>query len=69
MFKVKFDHVVWANASGSRVTKAGGAELRHAIKLVKNGLAKVKVVDSRYLGPGRSYDTGTSATTYEVTIF
>jgi hypothetical protein len=51
------------------VTKAGGAELRHANKLVKNGLAKVKVVDSRYLGPGRSYDTGTSATTYEVTIF
>jgi hypothetical protein len=69
MFKVEFDHVVWSNASGSRVTKAGGAELRHANRLVKNGLAKVKEVNRRYLGPGRSYDTGTSAITYEVTIF
>jgi hypothetical protein len=67
--KVKFDYVVWSNASGSRVTRAGGAELRHAKKLVKNGFAKLRVVDSRYLGPGRSYDTGTSAITYEVTIF
>ena len=69
MFKVKFDHVVWSNASGNCVTKAGGAELRHAKKLVKNGLAKVREVNRRYLGPGRSYNTGTSAITYEVTIF
>ena len=67
--KVKFDHVVWQNASGSRVTKAGGAEMRHAKKLVKNGLAKMKEVDRKDLGPGRSCDTGTSAVTYEVTIF
>jgi len=69
MFKVKFDHVVWSNASGSRVTKAGGAELRHAKKLVHNGLATLKEVGRKYLGPGRSYDSGTSAVTYEVTIF
>ena len=69
MTKVKFDYVVWENSRGSRVTRAGGAELRHAKKLVKNGLAKIKEVNRRYLGPGRSYETGTSAITYEVTIF
>ena len=67
--KVKFDYVVWSNANGSCVTKAGGREMQHAKKLVKQGLAKIKEVNRRYLGPGRSYDTSTSAITYEVTIF
>ena len=67
--RTKFDYVVWSNASGSRITKAGAKEMRHAKKLVKGGLAKIKEINRRYLGPGRSYDTGTSVITYEVTIF
>jgi hypothetical protein len=67
--KVKFDYVVWSNARGSCVTKAGNKEMKHAKNLVRHGLAKLKEVNRRYLGPGRSYDTGTFAITYEVTIF
>jgi hypothetical protein len=68
MFKVKFDYVVWSNANGVTRVKSGGKELRHARKLLKEGRATIKAVDSRFLGYGRSTDSGTSAITYEVTI-
>ena len=69
MFKVKFDYVVWENADGVRVTKSGGREMQHAKKLVKKNLATLDEVNRTFLGYGRSRDSGTSAYTYEVTIF
>jgi hypothetical protein len=68
MFKVKFDYVVWSNANGVTRVKAGAKELKHARKLLKEGRATLKAVNSRFLGYGRSRDSGTSAITYEVTI-
>ena len=66
--KVYFDYVVWSNADGREVTKRGGKEMRHAQKLVKQGLAIIKEIKRTFLGYGSSYDTGTSSITYEVTI-
>lgn len=66
--KVKFNHVVWSNSNGASVTKAGAKEFRHASKLVRNGLASMRVVSRKFLGYGRTMDTGTSLTVYEVSI-
>lgn len=68
MFKVKFEYVVWSNASGFTKVKAGAKELRHARKLVKEGRASIKEVGRKFLGYGKSTDSGTSAITYEVAI-
>jgi len=68
MFKVNFDYVVWSNASGTVKVKAGSKEMKHARKLLKEGRATMKEIGRKFLGYGRSTDSGTSAITYEVTI-
>lgn len=68
MFKVKFDYVIWSNATGASKVKAGAKELKHARKLSKEGRATIKEVGRKFLGYGRSMDSGTSAITYEVII-
>lgn len=60
--------IVWSNADGKRVCLSGGRDLQAAKKLEKAGLAKVTLLESAYLGPGRSYDTGKHCTTYVVTF-
>jgi hypothetical protein len=63
-----FEHIVWQNASGMQVSKAGGRDLANALKLEKQGFAKVKQLETKFLGYGKSMDTGTSSVTYEVTF-
>jgi hypothetical protein len=66
MEKIIFKHVEWEDADGRRISRSGGRELKHAEKLVKQGLAKLELIDRSFLGYGSSYDTGYQEYTYEV---
>lgn len=66
--KVKFENLVWQNASGVIVNRTGGKELRHARKLVRQGKAKLKLLSKTFQGYGRSYDSSTVKFVYEITI-
>jgi len=66
--KLKIEHVYSQNASGHSKSISGGRDLQKAIKLEKQGLAKIKFINSKFIGFGKSRDFGYSANIYEVSF-